>query len=56
MEELETIATIDEVWLDWNYPLTKKYVTGIVRKGYHAASCHTLIREVGCPGRCWRYE
>ena len=56
MDELEVIANHEDIWLDWNPNVTKKYVTGMVRKGYHAAGCHTLMQEVGCPGRCWRYD
>lgn len=56
MTELATIAGHPEVWLDWDYNKTKKYVSGIVSKGYHAAGCATLITQGLCVGKCWRYH
>lgn len=56
MTELATIAGHPEVWLDWDYNKTKKYVSGIVSKGYHAAGCETLITQGYCVGKCWRYH
>ena len=57
MKELESIASIDEIWLDWDEPKTRKYVTGIVNKGYHAPSCtKVLIPQGYCVGKCWRYH
>jgi len=56
MSELETIATTPEVWLDWEYNKTKKYVTGIVSRGYHAVGCSSLINQGYCVGKCWRYH
>jgi hypothetical protein len=55
MIELEKIASLDEVWLDWNYGVTKMYVSGIVSKGYHTPSCDKLIAQGYCVGKCWRY-
>jgi len=55
MSELKTIASQDEIWLDWDEQVTRKYVTGIVSKGYHAPSCNTLIAQGHCIGKCWRY-
>jgi len=55
MSELKTIASQDEIWLDWDERITRKYVTGIVSKGYHAPSCKTLIPQGLCVGKCWRY-
>tara|TARA_Y100000592_G_scaffold78649_1_gene123767 strand:+ start:3946 stop:4890 length:945 start_codon:yes stop_codon:yes gene_type:complete len=55
MVELEKIASLDEVWLDWNYDVTKMYVSGIVSKGYHTPSCDKLIAQGYCVGKCWRY-
>lgn len=55
MSELKTIASRDEIWLDWDEHVTRKYVTGIVSKGYHAPSCKTLIPQGYCIGKCWRY-
>ena len=57
MKEFETIASQDEIWLDWDANLTKRYVEGIVSKGYHAPSCKgVLIPQGYCVGKCWRYS
>lgn len=56
MTELATIAGHPEVWLDWDYNKTKKYVSGIVSKGYHAVGCGSLITQGYCVGKCWRYH
>jgi len=56
MKEFETIASNDEVWLDWDEPTTRRYVAGIVDNGYHAPGCKTVLIPQGyCPGKCWRY-
>ncbi len=56
MEELETIASKDDIWLDWDARTTTKYVKGIVDKGYNAPSCsNVLIPQGYCIGKCWRY-
>jgi len=56
MEELETIASKDDIWLDWDGRTTTKYVKGIVDKGYNAPSCsNVLIPQGYCIGKCWRY-
>tara|TARA_R110000751_G_scaffold99414_4_gene192909 strand:- start:1027 stop:1977 length:951 start_codon:yes stop_codon:yes gene_type:complete len=56
MAEFTTIASLPEVWLDWDYNKTKKYVSGIVSKGYHAVGCTSLINQGYCVGKCWRYH
>ena len=38
MQELESIAGIEDVWLDWDSRTSSKYVRGIVDKGYNAPS------------------
>ena len=56
MNELETIASQDDIWLDWDELKTRGYVKGIVNKGYHAPGCNTVLIPQGyCPGKCWRY-
>lgn len=56
MTELEVIATVDNIWLDWDANKTKGYVSGIVRKGYNAAGCKSVLIPQGyCVGKCWRY-
>jgi hypothetical protein len=55
MAELESIASIENVWLDWNAETTRFHVEYIVRGGYHAPSCQTLILRGYCPAKCWRY-
>jgi len=55
MSELQVIASQDEIWLDWDERITRKYVAGIVSKGYDATSCKTLIPQGYCVGKCWRY-
>lgn len=57
MTELETIASKDDIWLDWDEGKTKKHVDFIVGRGYHAPSCkNVLIPQGYCVGKCWRYE
>ena len=56
MKEFAAIASYPEVWLDWDYNKTKKYVSGIVSKGYHAVGCGSLITQGYCVGKCWRYH
>ena len=56
MQELESIASIEDVWLDWDPRTSSKYVRGIVDKGYNAPSCsNVLIPQGYCIGKCWRY-
>jgi len=56
MEELETIASKEDIWLDWDSRTTTRYVKGIVDKGYNAPSCsNVLIPQGYCIGKCWRY-
>jgi hypothetical protein len=56
MKELEAIASKEEVWLDWDYNVTKKHVIFIVSGGYHAPSCEGILIPQGyCVGKCWRY-
>jgi len=54
-KEIDTIASNDEVWLDYNESTTRKAVNYVVKKRYMAPSCHTLINEGMCVGKCWRY-
>ena len=54
-KEIETIASNDEVWLDYNETTTRKAVDYVVKKRFMAPSCHTLINEGYCVGKCWRY-
>ena len=57
MNELEHIAKSEETWLDWNEPTTRKYVQGIVDKGYNAPGCRSVLIPQGyCVGKCWRYN
>lgn len=57
MKELETIASNDEVWMDWNKSVTEKHVRFAVNGGYHAPSCKgKLIPQGYCIGKCWRYS
>tara|TARA_R110000744_G_scaffold377428_1_gene492415 strand:+ start:123 stop:1037 length:915 start_codon:yes stop_codon:yes gene_type:complete len=56
MTELDSIASGEDMWLDWDEPKTRGYVTGIVRKGYNAAGCKSVLIPQGyCVGKCWRY-
>ncbi len=54
-KEIESIAAGDEVWMDYNENTTRKAVGYVVKKRYMAPSCHTLINEGYCVGKCWRY-
>ena len=57
MDELKIIASVDDIWLDWDEVKTRRYVTGIVNKGYHAAGCKSVLIPQGyCVGKCWRYH
>ena len=57
MSELMEIASKPDVWLDWDYHKTHKYVWGIVSKGYNAPSCYKILIPQGyCIGKCWRYH
>ena len=56
MTELDSIASGEDMWLDWDESKTRGYVTGIVRKGYNAAGCKSVLIPQGyCVGKCWRY-
>lgn len=56
MTELELIASGEDIWLDWDASKTRGYVSGIVRKGYNAAGCKSVLIPQGyCVGKCWRY-
>ena len=57
MNELEYIASRDEIWLDWDAEVTRKNVAWIVSKGYNAPGCkNSLIPQGYCVGKCWRYH
>ena len=57
MSELMEIASKPDVWLDWDYHKTHKYVWGIVSKGYNAPSCYKILIPQGyCIGKCRRYH
>lgn len=57
MAELNSIASQDDIWLDWDESTTKKHVDFIVSRGYHAPSCkNVLIPQGYCVGKCWRYD
>ena len=57
MSELKTIASKDDIWLDWDEKKTKNHVDFIVSRGYHAPSCNgVLIPQGYCVGKCWRYH
>ena len=47
MKEFAAIASYPEVWLDWDYNKTKKYVS---------VGCGSLITQGYCVGKCWRYH
>ena len=57
MGELEYLASREDMWLDWDEKVTRKNVSWIVSKGYHAPSCNgSLIPQGYCVGKCWRYH
>jgi len=57
MDELKIISSVEDIWLDWDEIKTRRYVTGIVNKGYHAAGCKSVLIPQGyCVGKCWRYH
>lgn len=56
IEEIEKIASIDGVWLDWDKSTTKRHAKFTVHGNYKTPNCKTkLIPEGYCVGRCWRY-
>ena len=55
-KEINTIASNDDVWIDYNAYETRKHVGFIVDKRYMSPSCSTLIEEGFCVGKCWRYS
>ena len=54
-EEIGRIASNEDIWIDYNKNTTRNHVEYIVNKRYMAPSCHTLIQEGYCVGKCWRY-
>jgi len=57
MGELEHLASLPDMWLDWDANVTRKNVAWIVKKGYHAPGCkNSLIPQGYCVGKCWRYH
>jgi hypothetical protein len=54
-KEIETIASNEDTWIDYNALETRKHVDFIVRNRYMSPHCNTLIAEGLCVGKCWRY-
>ena len=52
---IEDIYNEGEVWLDFDKATSAHHVDFIVKKGYNAPSCRTLIAKGYCVGKCWRY-
>ena len=56
MKEFEFIKDNEDVWLDWDESVTRKYTKGIIDGGYHAPGCKSVLIPQGyCVGKCWRY-
>ena len=55
-EEISSIASNEDIWIDYNSNTTRNHVEFIVNRRYMAPSCHTLIQEGYCVGKCWRYS
>jgi len=56
MKEFKAISSNEDIWLDWHEPTTRKHVEFIVRGGYHAPGCKSVLIPQGyCPGKCWRF-
>ena len=55
-DEINSIASNEDVWIDYNSNTTRNHVEFIVNRRYMAPSCHTLIQEGYCVGKCWRYS
>ena len=56
VEEIEKIANIEGVWLDWDKATTRKHAKFTVFGNYKTPNCKTkLIPEGYCVGKCWRY-
>lgn len=53
--EIYTIASNEDTWIDYNKYETQKHVSFIVDRRYMAPNCNTLIEEGLCIGKCWRY-
>ena len=53
--EIKTIASNEDTWIDYSPEKTKGHVRFIVDGRYMAPSCNTLISEGLCIGKCWRY-
>ncbi len=53
--EIEDVASIEDVWIDYNATKTRKFVDYVVQKRHMAPSCNTLISKDYCIGKCWRY-
>ena len=46
----------EDIWLEWHEPTTRKHVEFIVRGGYHAPGCKSVLIPQGyCRGKCWRF-
>jgi hypothetical protein len=54
-DEIKTIASNEDTWIDYNEYETRKHVRFIVDNRYMSPSCNTLIQENLCVGKCWRY-
>jgi hypothetical protein len=55
-KEIDTVASHDGVWLDYNPSVTRHHVEFTVGKEYSAPWCKTsLIPKGYCIGKCWRY-
>ena len=55
-EEIKTIASNEDTWIDYKASETRKHVDFIVVNRYMAPHCNTLISEGLCVGKCWRYS
>ncbi len=55
-KEIQTIASNEDTWIDYNANRTKGHVRFIVDGRYMSPSCDTLINEGLCVGKCWRYS
>ena len=53
--EIKTIASNEDTWIDYNSNETRKHVRFIVDGRYMSPHCNTLIEEGFCIGKCWRY-
>tara|TARA_R110002074_G_scaffold336174_6_gene506633 strand:+ start:786 stop:1826 length:1041 start_codon:yes stop_codon:yes gene_type:complete len=53
--EINTIASNEDTWIDYNKYETQKHVSFIVEGRYMSPHCNTLVEEGLCIGKCWRY-